>query len=130
VLDSSAIFATIDRADANHRIATDLLKFERGPLIIATPALAEICYLVERRFGVEHLCVFLQDIEDGAYMLDCCVPDIPRVQELVKKYADMPLGFADASVIACAERRGGRVLSFDLRHFGVVAREGRIQLLH
>jgi uncharacterized protein len=51
------------------------------------------------------------------------------VRRLVQRYADLPLGFADASVIACAERNGGRVLSLDKRDFGVVAREGRITLL-
>ena len=36
---------------------------------------------------------------------------------------------ADASVIACAERSGGRVLTLDLRDFGVVARAGQIRIL-
>ena len=35
---------------------------------------------------------------------------------------------ADASVIACAERNGGKVLTLDFRHFRVVAREKRISL--
>jgi hypothetical protein len=45
------------------------------------------------------------------------------------RYAEMKLGFADASVIACAERNGGRVMSFDRRDFEVVAAEGTIELL-
>jgi hypothetical protein len=32
-------------------------------------------------------------------------------------------------VIACAERNGGRVAAFDLRHFAAVAREGTIQIV-
>ena len=32
-------------------------------------------------------------------------------------------------MIACAERSGGRVLTLDLRDFGVVAREGTIDVL-
>jgi predicted nucleic acid-binding protein len=47
---------------------------------------------------------------------------------LIHRYAHLPLGFADAAVIACAERHEGRVLGLDLRDFGVVAREGRITL--
>ena len=39
--------------------------------------------------------------------------------------ANLPLGFADATAIARAERRGGKVFTLDHRHFGVVAREGR-----
>jgi len=44
-------------------------------------------------------------------------------------YADLPLGFADATVIACAERSGRKVLTLDRRHFGVVAREDTIEVL-
>jgi uncharacterized protein len=61
--------------------------------------------------------------------LDCGEQDVPRIRTLVRRYADLPLGFADAAVIACAERYGGRVLTLDLRHFGVVAREGNLTLL-
>lgn len=48
---------------------------------------------------------------------------------LVRRYADLELGLVDAAVIACAERNGGRVLTLDLRHFGVVAREGTITIV-
>lgn len=41
----------------------------------------------------------------------------------------MPLGFVDAAVIACAERTGGRVLTFDRRAFGVAVAEGAITIL-
>ncbi len=49
------------------------------------------------------------------------MPEV-RVRELVRRYADLPLGFADAAVTACAERHRGRVLTTDYRHFPVVAR--------
>lgn len=62
-------------------------------------------------------------------MVDCGEVDFPRIGQLIKRYADLKLGFADASVIACAERSGGRVLTADRRDFGVVAREGRIEIL-
>lgn len=34
-----------------------------------------------------------------------------RIGELLGRYADLRLGLADACVIACAERYGGRVLA-------------------
>jgi predicted nucleic acid-binding protein len=54
---------------------------------------------------------------------------MPRIRELVARYADLPLGLADASVVACAERTTGPILTFDRRDFGVVAREGRVELV-
>ena len=52
-----------------------------------------------------------------------------RTRQLVTRYEDLVLGFVDAAVIACAERSGGRVLTFDIRDFGVVSREGTITVL-
>jgi len=64
----------------------------------------------------------------AAQSLDCGEDDFPRIRELVTRYADLPLGFADAAVVACAERNGRRVLALD-RDFAVVAREGTIVVL-
>ncbi len=67
-------------------------------------------------------------MESGVLTLLCGDGDLPRIRDLVRRYADLPLGYVDAAVIACAERHGGRVLTLDRRHFGVVAREGTISL--
>jgi predicted nucleic acid-binding protein len=128
-LDSSGLFALLDHRNAEHAIAMNTLESERGPHIVPVPILAEIAYMVETRLHTRVLDAFLGDLDSGAFVLDCCTDDVPDVQRLVRRYADLPLGFADACVIACAERNGGRVLSLDKRDFGVVAREGRITLL-
>jgi len=128
-LDSSGLFALLDHGNDEHALAMTTLQGERGPHIVPMPILAEIAYMVETRLHTRVLDVFLGDLDSGAFALDCCVEDMQDVQRLVRRYADLPLGFADASVIACAERNGGRVLSLDKRDFGVVAREGRITLL-
>jgi predicted nucleic acid-binding protein len=70
----------------------------------------------------------LRSLQEGELTLDCGERDFPRIRELVGRHADVDLGFADASVVACAERNGGAVLSFDRRGFGIVAREGTISL--
>ncbi len=68
-------------------------------------------------------------VRDFLAKIDCGERDLPRIRELVGRYADLSLGTADASVIACAERNGGRILTFDVRNFGVVARDARITLV-
>ena len=91
--------------------------------------LAEIGYLVERRLGVTVLEAFLLDLEQRAFVLANSEDDLARVRELVGRYADLPLGLSDATLIACAERHERKVLTLDRRHFGVVAREGKIEIL-
>jgi hypothetical protein len=68
---------------------------------------AEVTYLTERRFGMSMLEGFVLDLEEGGFSLECGEEDLPRVRELVRHYADLTLGFADASVIACTERLAG-----------------------
>ena len=91
--------------------------------------LSELAYIVETRHGQSALDQFLADVDRGVYNLDCGDRDIARIRELGARYRDLPLGFADAAVIACAERRGGRVVTYDQRHFPVVAKEGTIQIV-
>jgi predicted nucleic acid-binding protein len=95
---------------------------------VPSGVLAEIAYLVERRLGLRVLEAFVSDLEARRFVLECDEEDLPRIRELVVRYGDVPLGFADASVISCAERNGGEVLTLDPRHLGVVAGEGRISV--
>ncbi len=126
-LDTSGLFALLNQADPDHEPVKETLLKDPGPYLVPAGILAEVAYLVERRLGTEVLEEFVLDLEAGGFTLHCGEEDLPRIRDLVRRYADLPLGFADASVVACAERDGGgRVLTLDRRHFGVVAREGRI----
>jgi predicted nucleic acid-binding protein len=128
-LDTSAIFALLNRRDDAHQAAVKALEADRGPFLVPAATLGELGFLVEDRLGVEVLDLFLEDLESGAYTLDCGEGDVSRVRALVGRYADLSLGYVDAAVIACAERSGGRVMTFDLRDFGVVAAQGTITVV-
>lgn len=128
-LDSSALYALLNRRDQGHAVVLEALDRDRGPYIVPTGILAEVAYLVETGLGTMVMDGFLADLETGAFALDCGERDIGRIRALANRYADLPLGFSDAAVVACAERNGGQVLTLDRRDFGVVAREGTITVL-
>jgi predicted nucleic acid-binding protein len=128
-LDTSGLFALLNRTDKDHERVKAALFEDKGPYLVPAGILAEIAYMVEERLGARALESLILDLQSGGLALECGEEDLPRIRELVGRYADLPLGFADASVISCAERNGGRVLTLDLRHFGVVAAEGHITLL-
>jgi predicted nucleic acid-binding protein len=127
-LDTSAAIALVDKLDADHRRVTDALARSSRPFLVPAGILAEITYFLEARMP-NTVDPFLADLERGNLTLDCGDEGLPRVRELVARYSDLPLGYADAAVIACAERHGGLVLTLDRRDFGVVAREETIRLL-
>ena len=128
-LDTSALYALLNRRDRAHTASVQALKDDPGPYLVPAATLGEIAFLVEERLGISVLDLLLADLESGAYTLDCGEADLGRARQLVQRYADLSLGYVDAAVIACAERSGGRVLTFDLRDFGVVAAEGTITIL-
>ena len=128
-LDTSALYALLNRRDRAHAAAVAALESDPGPYLVPAVTLGEVAYLVEERLGIKVLDLLLADLESGAYTLDRGEADLGRARQLVQRYEDLSLGFVDAAVIACAERNGGRILTFDLRDFGVVAAEGTITIL-
>jgi predicted nucleic acid-binding protein len=128
-LDTSGLLALLNRRDPDHTRVRGVVDTDSGPYLVPAGILAEIAYMVEQRLGLRTLDLLLRDLESGAFSLDCGQEDLPRIRVLITRYADLPLGFADASVVACAERSGGRVLTLDLRDFGVVARSASLQIL-
>lgn len=126
-LDTSAIIALADRSDRRHEEAVALLAHSQPPFLIPTGILAEAAYMLELRLGASALSPFLQSLLRAPLELAATERDIVRIDELVARYASLPLGFADAAVIACAERNGGEAMAFD-SDFEVVAKEGTISV--
>jgi predicted nucleic acid-binding protein len=81
---------------------------------------AEATYFVGTRMGPQAEAAFLR----GIASLEIETPEPQewlRIAELVEKYADLPLGAADASVVTLAERLGAEtIVTLDRRHFSVV----------
>jgi predicted nucleic acid-binding protein len=50
------------------------------------------------------------------------------VCEWINRYQFIPLGFVDSSVIACAKRLKAHVMTLDIQHYPVVAREGTFRI--
>jgi predicted nucleic acid-binding protein len=128
-LDSSAVFALLNRRDPDHRRVKSALKDDRGPYLVPAATLGEIAFLVEERLGHKVMDLFLGDLVSGAYSLDCGENELPRARQLANKYADLPLGFTDAAVAACAEANGKRVLTLDIRDFSVIGKETGLTIL-
>lgn len=120
VVDSGPLYAVTDTDDSDHE--RSLATLQRGDLQLVVPALvvAEVTYMIGRRLGPRAEARFLR----GLAQLEVEAPvseDWVRIAELVERYGDFPLGGADASVVALAERLGTElVITLDRRHFGAV----------
>ena len=121
VCDTSVLYPALDRRDRDHAVCAELLG---GPiaLVVPAPTLVEIDQLAQSR-GVPHATTALLDsLSDGTFVLvSPDLEDYTRIRDLVERYANLPLGLVDASVVAIAERlEETTVATLDRRHFAVV----------
>jgi predicted nucleic acid-binding protein len=121
VVDAGPLIALFDRNDRHHRRATEFVRTCRSRLVTNLPALTEAAFML--RFSVEAQRDLLMWAHQ-AVEIDGATTDLPRIAALLEKYRDMPADFADASLVALAERLNlRRVASID-RDFAVYRRLG------
>jgi predicted nucleic acid-binding protein len=92
---------------------------------------AEVGYLLGQGRHAEREAEFLGSLAGGTLTpVELTAADYRRAGELVRHYADLPLGTTDATVIALCERLNLReVATLDRRHFTVV-RPRHVEALH
>jgi predicted nucleic acid-binding protein len=122
VIDTGPVVAAANRKDDYHKQCVDLLQGFPGPLLLPAPLITEIGYMLQSRAGSRAEAGFLRDVADGLYeLVQITAADATRAADLVEQYSDLPLGTADAIVIAIAERfRAVNIATLDRRHFSVV----------
>jgi uncharacterized protein len=120
VVDTGPLYAVVDEDDADHARCRAILEDPRYRFVVPALVVAEATYLIGSRLGPEVEGQFLRGLES----MDIEAPapaDWPRIADLVERYANFPLGGADASVVALAERLGtANIVTLDVRHFGAI----------
>ncbi len=122
ICDTGPLYAAIDRSDRQHAACARLLREIDEPVLVPAPVVVELDWLGASRRSTEILDVFLKSMEDESVAVEALDrDDYIRVRELCQQYADLPLGFVDAAVIAVAERLSEpKIATLDRRHFTVV----------
>jgi len=122
IVDTGPLYAAMDRKDRAHKACATLLEESVEPLVVPSAVVVELDWLAASRLGPQAFDLFLESVVEGAVIVeDLVAEDYRRVRELCMRYADLPLGYVDATVVAVAERLGEkRIATLDRRHFGIV----------
>jgi uncharacterized protein len=130
LVDASALIALLDRDDPEHERCVDAMKQIHDPLVTVWPALTEAMHmLADAARARETLCDLIVDGVVRLVTLESS--DLGRIKQLMQKYHDVPMDFADAALVYAAEReRLTRIVTFD-RHFEIygLPRRGRFTVL-
>lgn len=120
--DTGVLLAAGNIKDHFHLACVELLRHAQGPLLVPSPVMGEMGYLLQSRVGPQAEVTFLKSFGvDGFQVAELEAGDVQRMAELVETYMDLPLGIVDAAVVAIAERlRLTEIATIDHRHFTVV----------
>lgn len=120
ILDTGPLVALIDRSDPDHARCSRLLSDTKDRRVVPVCVLVEVEYQLRPWRG--GFAALMSDLHAGRF--EAHLPndrELARATELVEQYADLPLGFVDASVLAAVERLGEtRLATLDRRHFSIV----------
>jgi uncharacterized protein len=122
IADTGPLYALVDADDAWHGRVVEWWRANREPVVVPVCVLPEVCYLLHTRISQQAEAAFVRAVAKGEFVVEPLEPeDITRAAMLVGKYADLELGFVDATLIATAERLDAtEVLTTDRRHFSAV----------
>ncbi len=130
IVDTGGLISEVDRGSRLHDATRSLLDRARdaGERLALSPfVLAEVDYLVSVRLGRPDRAIeILDDVARGAYRLEPFEEgDVARATEVMRRYADLNVGLADASNVVLAERLDTTdILTTDERHFRVLRGPG------
>ncbi|TBR21833.1 PIN domain-containing protein [bacterium] len=116
-MDTGVLVALLDRDDPHHGEAEGLLAREKGPFIVPSAVLPEVCYLAQKYLGAAAERAFVESLVREELPVDWTTPrDLGRAAEVMAERPE--LGLVDCLIVAAAERLKVRRLgTLDRRHF-------------
>lgn len=125
LLDTGAFVALVDRSEARHADCVAALESWKGPIVTTEAVLTETLYLVGPAWRAQQIC--LEFFFRGAFTLvPLSLKALRRVATLMEKYHDVPMDFADATLVVLGEElETNRVFTLDRRGFSVFRLHGK-----
>lgn len=131
LIDTGPIVALIHADDQNHVRCKKALQSLRGPFVTVWPVFTEATYLLNFSWKAQDALWEMFDREFFT-LIPLDETDAPRMRELMRKYRDLPVDFADAALVRVAERENIReIFTTDRKDFEIYrpARIGRFSII-
>ena len=119
LLDTGALVSLLDSSQPRHAEFSDFFLDWRGPVVSTEAVLTESTHLLGRVATGREKCVEFF-LSGGATLVPVSISTLRRCNALMRKYADLPMDYADASLVVLAEDLGtDLVFTTDDRDFKV-----------
>jgi len=122
ILDTGPFVALVDRSAKRHADCVRVLSSWAGLILTTEAVLTETLHLVGPSWRAQKIC--LEFVNRGAFLVVPSSADsLKRVTALMEKYRDVPMDFADATLVALAEEaETEQIFTLDRRDFLVYRR--------
>jgi len=119
LFDTGVFVALLDKSEKNHERCIAFLKEFKGKLFTTEPVLTETLYLLGPSIKAQRVCIdFI--LKGGATLIPQSKESLSRASALMDKYENIPMDFADATLVSLAEEIDlVEILTLDRRGFGV-----------
>lgn len=113
LLDSGVVVGLLDRSERHHQRCVEAVESLERPLVTCEAVIAESCYLLRRIQGAAE--TVLENVEQGVFQIPFALTrSTSAVRNIMKKYRDLPVDFADACLVAMAdELNTGEILTLE-----------------
>lgn len=124
LLDTGPWIALIDRSEGRHAECVDWLRRFEGEIFSSEAVLTEVLYLLNFSFPAQSAAMDFV-LNHAVTLVPSNITSLNTVQGLMKKYQDLPMDYADATLVGIAMDLGVySVVTFDRKHFSIF-RAGR-----
>jgi len=125
LMDTGPWVALLDRSEDRHHECVEWFSQFKGEIFTTEAILTEVLYLLN--FSSTAQSAALDFVISGAMTLvPSSIESLRRVKNLMKRYEDLPMDFADATIVILAHDLGIRhVGTFDKKHFSIYRSPGK-----
>src|SRR4030042_4452103 len=100
--DTGPFVALLDASEKNHERCVEFFEEFKGQLFTTEPVLTEVLYLLgpsikSQKAGIEFI------LKGGAILVPQSTSSLKRELELMEKYKDVPMDFADSTLVVLGE---------------------------
>ena len=125
LLDTGALVSLLDRSQKRHPTFAEFFGEWDRPVVSTEAVLTEATHLLGGLPGGRQACVDFF-LSGGALLVPATTASLRRASALVSQYADLPMDYADATLVVLAEELDTNlVFTTDRRDFAVYRIKGR-----
>lgn len=125
LLDTGPFVALLDKSEKNHERCVAFFQAFKGTFLTTEPVLTEAVYLLGRSLTAQRACIEFV-VRGGATLIPQSAQSLSRAVVWMEKYQDLPMDFADATLVSLAEEAGiGEIFTLDRRGFHTYRLRGK-----